>query len=91
MKDETNTPVGSAAGHCSVEDTPRTNEREAMSYGLHEGWGLALARQLERELNAATAENNRLMDVIKRARTEFFRDGADGMAAVNMLSALNDA
>lgn len=37
-------------------DTPRTDEREVISEGLHEGWGLALARQLERELNEAKAE-----------------------------------
>lgn len=35
-----------------ISDTPRTDEREALSEGLHEGWGLTLARQLERELNA---------------------------------------
>ena len=45
----------------SIDDTPRTNEREAMSYGLHEGWGLALARQLERELNAANETLSRYL------------------------------
>ena len=39
-----------------MSDTLRTDEREALSEGLHEGWGLTLARQLERELNEAKTE-----------------------------------
>jgi hypothetical protein len=81
---------------CSVDDTPRTDEGTLTEpYLVRElSFEVVMAdfsRQLERELNAANAENERLMGVIGRARTEFFRDGADGMAAANMLSALNDA
>ena len=86
---------GSADGHCSVSDTPRTNDATLTEPYLVRELSFEVvttdfSRELERELNASTSENNRLLDVIKRARTEFFRDGADAMAAVNMLSALND-
>jgi hypothetical protein len=37
-----------------VSETPRTNEREARSKGLHDAWAFSLCRQLERELNEAT-------------------------------------
>ena len=36
-----------------MSDTPRTDEREARSEGLHDEWAFTLCRQLERELNAA--------------------------------------
>jgi hypothetical protein len=36
-----------------MSDTPRTDEREARSEGLHDEWAFSLCRQLERELNAA--------------------------------------
>ena len=36
-----------------MTDTPRTDEREARSEGLHDEWAFALCRQLERELNEA--------------------------------------
>ena len=45
-----------------MSDTPRTDEREALSEGLHEGWGLTLARQLERELNEAKAQLARVTE-----------------------------
>lgn len=35
-----------------MSDTPRTDEREARSEGLHEEWAFSFCRQLERELNA---------------------------------------
>jgi hypothetical protein len=35
----------------SIEDTPRTNECEAIAYGYHDGFAFRFARQLERELN----------------------------------------
>jgi hypothetical protein len=34
-----------------MSDTPRTDEREARSEGLHDEWAFSLCRQLERELN----------------------------------------
>ena len=34
-----------------MSDTPRTDEREARSEGLHDEWAFTLCRQLERELN----------------------------------------
>jgi hypothetical protein len=36
-----------------MSDTPRTDEREARSEGLHDEWAFTLCRQLERELNEA--------------------------------------
>jgi hypothetical protein len=36
-----------------MNDTPRTDEREARSEGLHDEWAFSLCRQLERELNDA--------------------------------------
>ena len=36
-----------------MSDTPRTDEREARSEGLHDEWAFALCRQLERELTEA--------------------------------------
>ena len=47
-----------------MSDTPRTDEREARSEGLHEGWGLTLARQLERELNLVTEERDMLLSAL---------------------------
>ncbi len=44
------------AGHPNyktMSDTPRTDEREARSEGLHDEWAFTLCRQLERELNEA--------------------------------------
>lgn len=52
-----------------MSDTPRTDEREALSEGLHEGWGLRLARQLERELNAVTSERDALLQQVKRLKS----------------------
>ena len=37
----------------TMSDTPRTDEREALSEGLHDEWAFTLCRQLERELNEA--------------------------------------
>jgi len=37
----------------TMSDTPRTDEREARSEGLHDEWAFTLCRQLERELNEA--------------------------------------
>ena len=48
-----------------MTDTPRTDEREAKSYGLHEGWGLALARQLERELASEKRKLAAIYDLVE--------------------------
>jgi len=42
-------------------DTPRTDAREALSYGLHDEWCFTFCRQLEREINE-------LRRVIEKAR-----------------------
>lgn len=35
-----------------MRDTPRTDEREAKSEGLHDAWCFSFCRSLEREVNA---------------------------------------
>jgi hypothetical protein len=35
-----------------MRDTPRTDEREAKSEGLHDEWCFSFCRSLEREVNA---------------------------------------
>jgi len=42
-------------------DTPRTDAREALSYGLHDEWCFTFCRKLEREINE-------LRQVIEQAR-----------------------
>jgi malate synthase len=37
-----------------MTNTPRTDEREARSEGLHDKWAFSFCRQLERELNETT-------------------------------------
>jgi hypothetical protein len=66
-----------------MSDTPRTDEREARSEGLHDEWAFALCRQLERELaeardrqwaNAIHSCHNecaRPMCVLRRERDEW--------------------
>jgi len=65
-----------------MSDTPRTDEREARSEGLHDEWAFTLCRQLERELNEARdrqwansihschSECARPMCVLRRERDE---------------------
>ena len=69
-----------------MSDTPRTDEREARSEGLHDEWAFALCRQLERELNEARDrqwvnsihschnECARPMCVLRRERDEARKD-----------------
>ena len=74
-----------------MSDTPRTDEREARSEGLHEEWAFSFCRQLERELNA-TKQNQwvnsihschnecaRPMCVLRRERDEARKDVHDLM------------
>ena len=49
------------------------------------------ARQLERELNAASDRIKRLENIIFRASTSFFEDGSDRVVAVAMLMILDEA
>ena len=74
-----------------MSDTPRTDEREARSEGLHDEWACTLCRQLERELNAAKQnqwvnsihschnECARPMCVLRRERDEARKDVLDLM------------
>ena len=69
-----------------MSDTPRTDEREALSKGLHYEWAFTLCRQLERELNEARDrqwanaihschnECARPMCVLRRERDEARKD-----------------
>ena len=74
-----------------MSDTPRTDEREARSEGLHDEWAFTLCRQLERELNEARdrqwansihschSECARPMCVLRRERDEARKDVRDLM------------
>ena len=74
-----------------MSDTPRTDEREARSEGLHDEWAFTLCRQLERELteardrqwaNAIHSCHNecaRPMCVLRRERDEARKDVRDLM------------
>jgi len=74
-----------------MSDTPRTDEREARSEGLHDEWTFTLCRQLERELNEARDrqwanaihschnECARPMCVLRRERDEARKDVRDLM------------
>ena len=48
-----------------IEDTPRTNECEAISYGYHDGFAFRFARQLERELNELQRKYDNHVDVCR--------------------------
>ena len=83
-----------------MSDTPRTDEREARSEGLHDEWAFTLCRQLERELNKARDrqwadaihschnECARPMCVLRRERDEW-KEKAD--ALLQALAAIQDA
>lgn len=74
-----------------MSDTPRTDEREERSEGLHDEWAFTLCRQLERELteardrqwaNAIHSCHNecaRPMCVLRRERDEARKDVRDLM------------
>ena len=83
-----------------MSDTPRTDEREARSEGLHDEWAFALCRQLERELTEARdrqwanaihschSECDRPMCVLRRERDEW-KEKADSL--LQALAAIQDA
>jgi hypothetical protein len=50
----------------SIEDTPRTNECEAISYGYHDGFAFRFARQLERELNELQRKYDGVLSFLKK-------------------------
>lgn len=73
-----------------VSDTPRTDEQEHFIDGDRGIVDSGLARELERELNAANERIKRLEDIIDRAANRFFDDGSDGKVATEMLTILGE-
>jgi len=73
-----------------MSDTPRTDEQEHFIDGDRGIVDSGLARELERELNAANEHIKRLEDIIDRAANRFFADGPDGQTAAEMLKILEE-
>ena len=71
-------------------DTPRTDEQEHFIDGDRGIVDSGLARELERELNAANELIKQLEDIIDRAVNRFFDDGSDRQTAVEMLMTLEE-
>jgi hypothetical protein len=77
-------------GGKAMSDTPRTDEQEHFIDGDRGIVDSGLARELERELNAANEHIKRLEDIIDRAANRFFADGPDGQTAAEMLKILEE-
>jgi hypothetical protein len=73
-----------------MSDTPRTDEQEHFIDGDRGIVDSGLARELERELNAANERIKRLESAIDRASNRFFADGPDGQTAAEMLKILEE-
>lgn len=74
-----------------MSDTPRTDDESFFAY--HSRYDVCkadVARQLERELNAANDRINRLEDIINRAHLAFFSDSSDRKVSIAMHRILDE-